>query len=89
MKTAQKQRRKALPTVLILLTAYLTVMISYQIIFSDNSTIHETQTSNITETDTETDHTFLHLSGWMPDLKAHYSTQKNDNKTFMIELDHR
>ena len=89
MKITQKLRRKALPTVLILLTAYLTVMISYQIIFSDNSTIHETQTSNITETNTEKDHTFLHLSGWMPDLKAHYSTQKNDNKTFMIELDHR
>ena len=88
MKITQKLRRKALPTVLILLTAYLTVMISYQIIFRDNSTIHETQTSNITETDTETDHTFLHLSGWMPDLKAHYSTQKNDNKTFMIELNH-
>ena len=89
MKITQKLRRKALPTVLILLTAYLTVMISYQIIFSDNSTIHETQTSNITETDTETDHTFLHLSVWMPDLKAHYSRQKNDNRSLMIELDHR
>ena len=89
MKITQKIGEKALPSLLIMLTAYLTVMISYQIIFSDNSTIHETQTSNITETDTETDHTFLHLSGWMPDLKAHYSRQKNDNRSLMIELDHR
>lgn len=89
MKITQKIGEKALPSLLILLTAYLTVMISYQIIFRDNSTIHETQTSNITETDTETDHTFLHLSGWMPDLKAHYSRQKNDNRSLMIELDHK
>ena len=89
MKITQKIGEKALPSLLIMLTAYLTVMISYQIIFSDNSTIHETQTSNITETNTEKDHTFLHLSGWMPDLKAHYSRQKNDNRSLMIELDHR
>jgi hypothetical protein len=56
----------------------------------DRCTMVEVDGKNMSlYTDTEKDHTILHLSGWMPDLKAHYSTQKNDNKTFMIELNHR